>query len=64
MAAWLVGAVEGRVLESKSIVDSASFFASYSSISFRTRLTIRLTQDIDEIISSIFFCMCGFGSHP
>ena len=63
MAALQVGVVEGEALESKSIVDSASF-ASCSSVSFWTRSTIRLTQGIDEIISSIFFCMSGFGSHP
>jgi len=34
MAAWLVGAVEGKVLESKSIIDSASFFASSSPVPF------------------------------
>ena len=34
MAVWLVGAVEGEALELKSIIDSASFFAFYSSISF------------------------------
>jgi hypothetical protein len=30
MAAWLVGVIEGEVLESKSIIDSMFFFTSYS----------------------------------
>ena len=44
--AWLVGIVEGEVLESKSIVDSVSFFASYPP--FSIQLTIRLIQGVDK----------------
>ena len=40
MAALQVGVVEGEVLESKSIIP----------VSFWIRLTMRLTQGIDEII--------------
>ena len=61
MAALQVGVVEaGVVLESKSIVDSV-FSAC---VSFRIRLTIRSTQGIDEIISSIFFWISGSGFQP
>ena len=53
MAVWLVSAVEGEVLESKSIIDSASFFASYPP--FLIQLTIHLIQGVDEIFSSTSF---------
>ena len=65
MAALQVGVIEvGVVLESKSIVDSVFFASSSSFAFFRIRLTIDSTQGIDEIISSIFFWISGFGFQP
>ena len=64
IAVLQVSVVEARVvLESKSIVPV--FFASGSSlVLFRIRLTIRSTQGIDEIISSILFWISGSGFQP
>jgi hypothetical protein len=61
MAALQVGVLEaGVVLESKSIIDSMFFASSSSFISFRIQLTIRSTQGIDKIISSILFWISRF----
>jgi hypothetical protein len=62
MAVWLVGFLEGRVLELKLIVDSMFFFSSCSL--FKIRLIMRLIQGIDEIFLSTSFWISRFGFHP
>ena len=64
MAALQVGVLEAEVLESKSIIDSVFSASGSSLVFFRIRLTISSTQGKDDIISSIFFWMSGFGFHP